>query len=509
MKSGISILALFAVLINPIIGQFGTLDSTFSEDGKVSSDFFKGWDAATGLALQSDGKIVVAGTVVIGTNTDFGMIRYTSNGSLDTTFGVQGKVATPIGNLDDHMTSMKIQPDGKILLAGTPQDSIGHFAVIKYLPDGDVDSTFGIDGIQTTSFDPFAYCTSIAIQADGKIVLAGHSGSQIVDFALARYHPDGSIDSSFGTFGKIITDIGWEAPNGANALVIQPDGKIVAGGFAQSYPVGDFCLIRYNVDGSLDSTFNMDGKVTTSISQFNDYLTALAIQADGKIIAAGLTNNGDPNFTNYDFALTRYNVDGSLDIDFGTSGKVITSFGTSDDGANSVAIQPDGRIIVLGQTSGYQDGDFALARYNSDGTLDESWGTGGKLTTAFSSTWDGGTDLVIQPDGKIVCVGSYSNNGNDLALVRYISGIKVGVANLYQTGDVIIYPNPAHDEINISAKEPINHGRVNIFNLTGELILSESFNGSHITIREKLVSGIYLIQMACREGILVKKIFIE
>ena len=508
MKARISILALFTVVINPIIGQYGTLDSTFNEDGKVASEFFIGWDAA--VALQSDGKIVVAGTINNGTNMDFGVIRYTTYGSLDTAFGIKGKITTQIGSLDDFVSSVKIQSDGKILVAGTPQDTIGHFALIRYLPDGVIDSTFGLDGIQTTTFDPFAYCTSMAIQTNGKIVLAGHSGSEKADFALVRYHPDGTIDSSFGTIGKITTDIGFQIDNGANAVAVQSDGKIVAGGFSHSFPVGDFCLIRYNVDGSLDSTFSMDGKVTTSISQFADNLSALAIQSDGKIIAAGYTNSGDPNHVNYDFALTRYNVDGSLDTDFGTDGKVITSFGESDDAANSVAIQPDGKIIVVGLTSYFQDSDFALARYNSDGTLDESWGTGGKLTTDFASGWDGGSGVAIQQDGKIVCVGSYANTGHiNLALARYISGLKVGVVNFSPAGNLLIYPNPIQDkavlEYTLQQDEILNIGLYDIF---GRLIKIVAFQvekskGAHrefINFDENINSGIYFLRLANTNG---------
>ena len=508
MKAIISMLAFFTVVINQIIGQFGTLDSTFNEDGKVTSEFSFGWDVA--VALQSDGKIVVAGTVNNGANMDFGVIRYNTYGSLDTAFGVQGKIATQIGSKDDYVGSIKIQPDGKILVAGTPQDTIGHFALIRYLTDGVIDSTFGIDGIQTTTFDPFAYCTSMAIQTNGKIILAGHSGSEKVDFALVRYHPDGTIDSSFGTVGKITTDIGFEIDNGANAVAIQTDGKIVAGGFSHSYPVGDFCLIRYNVDGSLDSTFSMDGKVTTSISQFADNLSALAIQSDGKIIAVGYTNSGDPNHMNYDFAVTRYNVDGSLDTDFGTDGKVLTSFGASDDAAHSVAIQPDGKIIVVRLTSYFQDSDFALARYNSDGTLDESWGTDGMLTTDFALGSDGGRDVAIQQDGKIVSVGSYGNQGHiDLALARYISGLKVGVVNFSPAGNLLIYPNPIQDKVvleyTLQQDEILN---IELYDIFGRLIKILAFQvekskGAHqefINIDENLNSGIYFLRLANHNG---------
>jgi uncharacterized delta-60 repeat protein len=181
--------------------------------------------------------------------------------------------------------------------------------------EGDLDTTFDSDGKVTTAIgasDNEAY--SVAIQSDGKIVAAGSSknGSNY-DFALARYNTDGTLDTNFGTGGKVITAIG-SSTDVAESVAIQSDGKIVAAGFSNNGSNNDFALVRYNTNGTLDTTFDSDGKVTTAIGSANDAAYSVAIQSDGKIVAAGFSNNGSNN----DFALVRYNTNGSLDTSFGT-----------------------------------------------------------------------------------------------------------------------------------------------------------------------------------------------
>jgi uncharacterized delta-60 repeat protein len=236
------------------------------------------------------------------------------------------------------------------------------------------------------------------------------------EFALARYNSDGTLDTNFGTGGKVLTDFGVSAQ--AMSAAVQPDGKIVVGGYANLDGGENFEVVRYNSNGTLDATFGTDGKVTTTFGvpqQGFSYALAysLALQQDGKIVLAGAsTINGD-----YDFALVRYNTNGTLDTSFGTGGRVTTTFGKND-AAFSVAVQPDGKIV----TAGFGLFKFALARYNSNGTLDPSFGTGGQETTAIGGLNDGAGRLALQGDGKIVVVGrSYINGDFHSALVRYNS----------------------------------------------------------------------------------------
>jgi uncharacterized delta-60 repeat protein len=236
------------------------------------------------------------------------------------------------------------------------------------------------------------------------------------DFALARYNTDGTLDTNFGTGGKVITAIG-SSTDVAESVAIQSDGKIVAAGFSNNGSNNDFALVRYNTNGTLDTTFDSDGKVTTAIGSANDVAYSVAIQSDGKIVAAGYSRSGG---SNDDFALVRYNTDGSLDTSFDSDGKVTTAIGGSNDYAESVTIQSDGKIVAAGHSYMSSNYDFTLARYNTDGTLDTSFGTNGKVATAIGGSDDVAYSVAIQSDGKIVAAG-YSYNGSNFkfALVRY------------------------------------------------------------------------------------------
>ena len=325
-------------------GNAGALDMTFNSTGKVVTSFGAGADFAKAIAIQADGKIVVAGVVNISAGFSpvnrFAIARYNMDGSLDTTFGTSGKVTTAIGT-NDSANAVAIQADGKIVAAGSSNNWL---ALVRYNTDGGLDTTFDTDGKVTADFGG---ANAVAIQADGKIVAAGTSN---FSFALVRYNTDGSLDTTFDTDGKVTADFG-----SANAVAIQADGKIVVA--ARS--LIDFTLARYNTNGSLDTTFDTDGKVTTDFLGGFDDASAVAIQSDGKIVAAGWAIISG-------FALARYNTDGSLDTTFDTDGKVTTTINNMSNVASAVAIQSDGKIVAAGYLNLVTDDtdyDFAVVRY--------------------------------------------------------------------------------------------------------------------------------------------------
>ena len=302
-------------------------------------------------------------------------------------------------------SGVAVQADGKIVTAGAVFGSPNHFALARYNSDGSFDTSFGTGGKVATDFGstvPFG----LLIQPDGKIVLAGGGGDA---FAMARFNADGSFDTSFGTGGKVTTAFGGTYAAGYG-VARTPDGKIVVGGIKEFVGSGfdyDFAVARYNDDGSLDTSFGAGGKVTTDFASTDDIPYTVAVQADGKIVLAGITDSGNAS----NFGLVRYNVDGSLDASFGSGGKVVTDFGANFEAGNSVTIQADGKIVVAGFSFlGSFNVDFALARYNSDGSLDTSFGTGGRVITAFGSNNESAVSVVIQSDGKIVLAGS-TNSG--------------------------------------------------------------------------------------------------
>jgi uncharacterized delta-60 repeat protein len=444
-KTHLSISAIaVVVMLSPIAQRAanaadGDLDATFGTGGKVKTDFATSFDNGSAVAIQGDGKIVMAGANFDGVGgADFAVARYNSNGSLDASFGTGGKVTTDFASSYDQATAIAIQRDGKIVVAGRTMTggSNDDFGLVRYNADGSLDASFGAGGKVHTDFGAtfFERANAVAIQSDGKIIAAGetNSGAAGTDFALARYNSDGTLDTSFGSGGTglVVADFA-NAYDQAFALAIQSDGRIVAVG--NTAPVGlgsDFALARYNGDGTLDTTFGSGGTglVTTDLGGgASDLAHAVAIQSDGKIVVAGETSSSGSG-TGTDFAVARYNVDGSLDVSFGSGGAVATDFATSTDQAYGVAIQADGKIIASGfvfvqNVAG--NGDFGLARYNTNGTLDTSFGSGGNglVTTDFSVSFDSAMGMAIQADGKILVVGSTFSGGAigaaDFALARY------------------------------------------------------------------------------------------
>ena len=219
--------------------------------------------------------------------------------------------------------------------------------------------------------------------------------------ALCAGQQAGDLDSSFSNDGKQNTDLGINYDDWGYSAAIQADGKILVAGYSAIGSNSDFALVRYNTDGSLDASFNGDGIQTTAIGSGDDEGSSVAIQADGKIVVAGRSFTG----SNYDFAIVRYNSDGSLDNSFSGDGKQTTAIGSGRDQGSSVAIQADGKIVVAGYSYNGTNFDFALVRYNSDGSLDISFNGDGKQTTPIGSD-DICSSVAIQADGKIVLVGT-------------------------------------------------------------------------------------------------------
>jgi len=401
-----------ALTVNP---SAGSLDTSFGMGGKILTDVELGADEATALVVQSDGKIVVVGNTSLQSTILFNLTRYNSDGTLDTSFGTDGKVGTriysgsQIHNSEAH--ALALQNDGKLVVAGSIYSRTGSdFLLVRYNSDGSLDDTFGADGKVITDFgSSYERANALVLQGDGKLVIAGSDLGIGNDFALVRYNSDGSLDTAFGTNGKVMTDFGTVGSydDHANTLALQSDGKLVAAG---AITLGDsptnFALARYDSDGRLDTTFGAGGKVITDFGD-NDGATALVIQNDGRIVAAGQTGA--------DFALVRYNSNGVLDTSFDSDGKVITDFSSSYDIANALVVQGDGKIVVAGSSSKLSD-DFGLIRYNSNGSLDTNFGTNGKIITKFDSTYAAANALMLQGDGKIVAAGAADYK---FALVRY------------------------------------------------------------------------------------------
>jgi uncharacterized delta-60 repeat protein len=383
------------------------------------------------ITQQSDGKLLVAGV----SNYDIVLVRYNSDGSLDKSFSSDGIVTTDFGGMEEGK-SVTVQTDGKILVASYLVDSSGFptsIALVRYNSNGSLDTSFNTTGKVTTTINTTGYGgtdgLSTTVQSDGKILVTGEDEN---GYVLIRYNTDGSLDTSFGNSGitRTTAQVGY---GGSFSIAVQSDNKILTAGasYGSTSTSFDFTLCRYNTNGSLDTSFSGDGKVTTDFSSGLDYGQSVNIQSDGKILVAGYTQNPNTGLT--DFALARYNTNGSLDTSFSGDGKVTTNlfsdihYANSFDKGENVLIQPDGKIIVAGSCSAGYNIAFGLVRYNTNGTLDTSFSADGIVTTSINHHYDGGsgqaTAAVLQADGKIVVTnwyGSY-NQHTDFALARYNS----------------------------------------------------------------------------------------
>jgi len=430
-RYGTALLTLGSVLSPALVsGQTpGTLDPSFGAGGTVTTDFGGSSAEVRALAVQPDGQIVAAGGAFVNGIADFALARYNPDGTLDASFGRGGTASSPFdfpGSFD-QIGGVVLQPDGKIVLAGSAViDQFSVFALARYNSDGTLDAAFGTGGVATTDFGQLsAEAFSVAVQPDGKIVLAGEANIDGGDdFALARYNSNGTLDASFGTGGKVTTafpsGLGFSFAQ-AFSVAVQPDGRISAAGYTWISGGFDFAVARYNSNGTPDASFGVGGTVTTDFAGPNDHAFSIAVQPDGKLVVGGAA--GGFVSRGFDFALARYNSNGTLDANFGTDGKVTTDLASVEDVPSSIALQGDGKIILVGRTSVGENENFALARYNSNGTLDTDFGTGGKVTTDFAGATDEPSAVALQGDGNIVVAGLAENNARyDFALARYIGG---------------------------------------------------------------------------------------
>ena len=424
MSFGLLIFELFLWSAVPISAAPGDLDLTFGAGGIAVTNIRTG-DRPSAMVVQPDGKIVVVGYSDTGSfpSRDFTLARYNADGSLDDSFGTNGTVVTPISNTIDEAYAAAIQTDGKIVVAGLSNgaNDLQSVALVRYNTNGSLDNSFGTGGIVKTVFGNFSsWANALVIQADGKIIAAGgRSGA----FLVIRYNPNGSLDDSFGTGGSVITPIPNVLLAGASAAAIQSDGKIVVVGSSRIFVspiVFDFTLVRYNTDGTLDTSFDGDGIIVSPIGR--SQATSVVIQADGKIVAAGFASTGVQN--SGDFALARYNTNGSLDASFGSAGIVRAAISSRDDLLFAAAIQPDGKIVTAGRSwqSPPTTENFALARFNPNGSLDSTFGNNGAIITDINNQHDSAQAVAIQPDGKILVAGfngNYTFNTN-FVVVRYL-----------------------------------------------------------------------------------------
>ena len=430
----------------------GGIDTRFGVDGIVVTSTGPGAapDLQGGLAIQRDDRILVGGQSYMGEDAggfQWRVTRYMRNGDIDAAFGVGGSVLTnmsDLGGLDERMVSLAVQHDGKIVAAGSIQTSSSldedSSALARFNPDGTLDTSFGDGGKVVFDVAPgHDFVNQVLVDRSERILVGG--GCQ--HFFLTRYEADGTLDPSFNREGPVPGLVITEVSSGENAhdnilgIVLDERERIVAGGFSITFEDGapnvDSTLARYLPDGTLDTSFNHDGPrpgiVVTSVAPGGgwDVIFDVALDRHGRILTVGDAYVG-AGTGGFDVALSRYLPDGSLDNSFGSGGIVLTNAGPgdSDDDAQAVAIQTNGRILIAGSaapTAFLVDSDFMVARYNSNGSLDRSFGVGGIAITPTGA--EGGDDeiwaVAFQSGSRLVASGECDqpSTGRDVCLVRY------------------------------------------------------------------------------------------
>jgi uncharacterized delta-60 repeat protein len=453
MGNIVLILTLLVTFFSPshVQADGETLDPTFGTHGIVTTDY-GGTDTGNKILLQSDGKIITLGfSQLSGSNTRIPVItRYNANGAIDNTFGVSGKLLVEIEGFSG--CDIEFQPNGKLIVAGT---YAGNLAAVRYSSNGSgLDNTFGADGIATTgitSEDIEWSCYDLAVSSNGKfaIVGTGEVGQSVhSDLVVGSFNEDGTLN-----FRRFIDESSFDDDgifNNGSGVAIQTDGKVIVSGYMQdSENVGHISLARINDDSSADTTFGNNGKGAVKILLPNFYHNpgAILLDANGKITVAGFVF-ADNDYTSTDLAIARINPNGTLDTNFNGSGITITDFGSKEIG-NDIILQPDGKVVMVGSILNAGSTDTLVVRYNSNGTLDTSFGTNGKIVTNIGSS-DAANSIIAQTDGKIIIVGQ--NDGNAI-LARYNL-----IPNTNPTTSITFKSKGAQDGLILETTENSNKG---------------------------------------------------
>ena len=486
--------AIFCFMNVIAFAQSDELDSTFGVNGKAKTTI-GGSSASYAIAIQSDNKIVAAGSSYNGDNFDFALARFKANGQLDASFGTGGKVITDLGG-DETARSVNLTNEKKIIAAGY---SSSGFCLIRYNAFGKIDSSFGTNGIATTDFNgDGGICFASVIQTDGKIVAVGTSSG---NFVIVRYNANGKIDKTFGVKGILIADPAKNGYNSAQAVRLQSDGKIVVTGYSGYFGTRRFLVTRINTNGTLDSTFGRNGKRYTDFTNFfglDNLAWALAITATGKIYAGGQSTGEETG--NYDeFSIARYKTNGKLDKTFSGDGKVLTDFDGFDDGINAILPMPNGKVIAIGTL--YAPNLTGIIRYNIDGSPDASFGTNGKLTTNYKRP----TAAILQDNGKYLVAAN-----DEFTVVRYkadnnplTAGPAIAEVNKApSSGAIILAPNPVRDVVHINNLDPTAASVLSVINASGKIILRTTVTGTNYSMDTKSIPvGMYYLHIVTNKKI--------
>ncbi len=517
MKHTLLFTAFMFLFFQCALAQNYILDNTFGTTGEIINPAIQ---SGQYIQLQSDGKIMGCYLSNYSTAGNVHLARFNVDGSIDTSFGTNGYLSTNVVNETGGHSMMKIQSDGKILVTGSKfNSSISKYLFMtnRYNTDGSIDTSFGINGSAITnigaSTNDFSF--GIDIQTDGKILVVGYSSfAGNDDTSIVRYLSTGQLDTSFAVNGVFTYNFGTcSIPNHGiysndlgEDVKVNSVGKIIVGvttdvneSVAHNGEHGFFCL---NSDGTLDTSFGNNGQKVVDYGGISS-LEVLKLTADDKIIATGEHDYwvGTNQFAN--IAIVKLLSNGNYDTSFGTNGIVITNYSATSLGEviHDLCIQPDGKIICLGNAADASGlfADFLLVRFNTDGTIDTTFNSVGYLKVNFNNTSSIGNSLLIQNDGKLLCSGEFITSSSSSVCMARLEIDNLSTTNFDSNNNITISPNPFKDSITISTKDiNLSLATIELYDISGRKIsnfTTENTNNFTFSINSNLSKGNYFLKI--------------
>ncbi len=500
------------------LSQSGEIDKTFGSDGIFCpyKDLLDGRIMGhNSFIVQPDNKFLVTGALYTPDNLgDVLILRCNPDGGLDSSFGQGGYASLDIERLHNNGMALALQMNNKIVIAATIGNKIG---VIRYNSDGTIDNRFAHVGYKVfdiqDDYKNFDDVHAVVIQKDQKIVVAGSSGDMYDEnFFIIRLNSSGTFDTTFGNSGKVLFDINGEV-DVLRDMLIQPDGKIITAGYTSALNghQDDFLVARHLCDGNIDTSFNKKGYNITDVpgDYFLCWCYSIGIQNDGKIIAVGAGRFGALVVDNI---LIRYNSNGTLDRSFGDNGIVITELGNFDGWSTNLVFQPDNKILVSGYYRVLNDQNVIIYRYNYDGSLDLSFGFGGYTDIDLGRHEDAAISLAFQSNKLLVAaIGDES-----FSVIRFLLDFNVNKHEYtIKSNKALISPNPIKKDGVIKYDlQKSGYTNIYLFDLKGNLLEKildnvyrfEGQNIENINLNPEILPGIYFIMIKNNNHSIVIKV---
>lgn len=478
-----------------INAQSGTLDTSFNGTGIVTGNYTSGNNSADAMVIQPDGKIVIAGATGVASSIKVGVSRYNPDGTLDTTFGVNGKISFSSGWIKSFIKDIDVLPDGKIVMAGYRWDNTtGDAIMARVNPDGSFDNTFGTNGVAIIDGGQTEVVESFAITDNGDYIISGYVDDH---FAMAKVKSNGSVDIDFGNGGWVVTPF-EDFASYSHDTTISSDGRIVLGGMILDGYQNKFeyALAAYHPDGTLDTIFGTGGKVHFHVGTDNDFGMKIIQLKNGQILIGGHSWYATAPLR-YELAVAKLNVDGSFDTTYGTNGIFKTRLVTNGESYMAdMALQTDGKLVLTGTANEGNTYNFGVARVTANGQLDTTFGQGGKIFTHIpNSTYGESYNLGIQQDGKIVVSGDTELPGSPIQyfVARY-NDKALEVQNV-DNNAAQLYPNPATDYINLDLAKAGKEYDAEIYNMAGQKVMTAKVTNKSTLNISSLATGSYFVNL--------------